>query len=82
VTRHSVGKSKLRCKAHRVIDPKHEMIIATQVTPGAFNEAELLAEMIDRHESNTHSKVKTAVADSLIQEISLLLPKKEITGYD
>jgi len=64
VTRHSVGKSKLRYKTHRVVDPKHEVITATQVTPGAVNEGELLAEMIDRHESNTHSKVKTAVADS------------------
>jgi hypothetical protein len=65
-----------------VVDPKHEMIIATQVTPGAFNEGELLAEMIDHHEHNTRSNVKTAAPDSLIQEISLLLPKKEITGYD
>jgi hypothetical protein len=64
VTRHSVGKSKLRYKTHRVVDPKHEVITATQVTPGAVNEGELLPEMIDRHESNTHNKVKTAVADS------------------
>jgi transposase len=64
VTRHSVGKSKLRYKTHRVVDPKHEVITATKVTPGAANEGELLAEMIDCHECNTHSKVKTAVADS------------------
>jgi transposase len=64
VTRHSVGKSKLRYKTHRVVDPKHEVITATQVTPGAVSEGDLLAEMIDGHESNTHSKVKAAVADS------------------
>jgi transposase len=64
VTRYSVGKSKLRYKTHRVVDSKDEVITATQVTPGAVNEGELLGEMIDRHESNTHSKVKTAVADS------------------
>ncbi len=64
VTRHSVGKSKLRYKTHRVVDPKHEVITATQVTPGAVNEGDLLTEMIDRHEANTHSTVKTAVADS------------------
>jgi len=64
VTRHSVGKSKLRYKTHRVVDPKHEVITATQITPGAVNEGELLGEMIDCHECNTHSKVKTAVADS------------------
>ena len=64
VTRQSVGKSKLRYKTHRVVDPQHEVITATQVTPGAVNEGELLEEMIVQHESNTHSNVKTAVADS------------------
>jgi transposase len=64
VTRQSAGKSRLRYKTHRVVDPKHEVITATRVTPGAVNEGELLAEMIDHHNSNTHSNVKTAVADS------------------
>jgi hypothetical protein len=64
------------------VDPEHERITATQVTPGAVNEGELLAEMIGHHEHNPRSDVKTAVAESPIQEISLLLPKREITGYD
>ena len=49
VTRHSVGKSKLMYKTHRVVDPKHEGITATQVSPGAVSEGDLLAEMIDGH---------------------------------
>ena len=78
VTRHSVGKSELRYKTHRVVDPKHAVITATQVTPGAVNEGELLAEMIERHESNTQSKVKTAVADSRYGSIENFLLCSEI----
>jgi transposase len=78
VTRQSVGKSKLRYKTHRVVDPEHEVITATQVTPGAVNEGELLAEMIDQHKSNTHSNVKTAVADSRYGSIENFLLCSEL----
>jgi transposase len=78
VTRQSVGKSKLRYKTHRVVDAKQEVITATQVTPGAVNEGELLAEMIDGHETNTRTKVKTAVADSRYGSIENFLLCSEI----
>lgn len=64
VTRHSGGKSKLRYKTHRAVDPKGEVITATKVTPGSQDEGELLKEMIDAHEENTQEKVDTVVADS------------------
>jgi transposase len=64
VTRHNGGKSKLRYKTHRSVDPKAEVITATKVTPGSQDEGELLKEMIDAHEDNTQEKVDTVVADS------------------
>lgn len=39
------GRSKLRYKTHRGVDPKCEVITATKVTPGSQDEAKLLKEM-------------------------------------
>jgi IS5 family transposase len=64
VTRHSVGESKLRYKTHRGVDPQHEVITATMVTPGSTDEGAVLGEVIKAHEQNTQRKVETAVADS------------------
>jgi hypothetical protein len=64
VTRQSVGKSKLRYKTHRGVDPKHEVITATMVTPGSTDEGSVLQEIVERHEQNTGNGVETAVADS------------------
>lgn len=64
VTRHRSGRSKLRYKTHRAVDPDCEVITATTVTPGSRDEGNLLAEMIEIHEHNTASTVATAVADS------------------
>lgn len=64
VTRHSSGRSKLRYKTHRAVDPHCEVITATTVTPGSQDEGNLLADMIEIHEHTTGSKVETVVADS------------------
>jgi hypothetical protein len=62
----SVGlsPSKLQYKVHRAVDERAEVITATDVTTGETNEAHLLSTLIDQHEVNTDTTVKTAVADS------------------
>jgi len=64
VVRHGHGKSKLRYKTHRGVDPKHEVITATKITPGCVDDGKVLKEIIETHEQNTQKKVDTAVADS------------------
>ena len=64
VTRHSGGKSKLRYKTHRAVDPKYELITATKVTPGSTDDGDVLEEIIETHEDNTQNGVDTVVADS------------------
>ncbi len=64
VVRKGKGKSKLQYQVHRGVDPKCEVITATEVTPGEINEAHRLESLIDSHEKNTERKVETAVADS------------------
>ena len=64
LTRHSTGKSKLRYKTHRAVDNKAEVITATKITPGSTDEAKLLGDLIDYHETNTGISVETAVGDS------------------
>jgi len=64
VTRHSGGRSKVRYKTHRAVDPHCEVITATTVTAGSQDEGNLLAEMIEIHEHTTGSTVETVVADS------------------
>ncbi len=64
VTRHSIGKPKLRYKTHRGVEGKEEVITATKVTAGSVDDGDMLSEMIDIHEQNTGHKIDTAVADS------------------
>jgi len=64
VTRHGSGRSKLRYKTHRGVDPKHEVITTTKVTTGSRDDGELLEEMIESHENNTQKSVDTVTADS------------------
>jgi transposase len=64
VVRMGPGRSRLRYKVHRVVDEKAEIITATGVTAGEKNEAHLLTELIDQHQSNTGKTVTTAVGDS------------------
>jgi transposase len=63
-TRHSGGKSKLRYKTHRAVDPHNEVITATAITPGSVDDGEMLKEMIETHKENTHKDIDTVVADS------------------
>jgi len=63
-TRHSGGKSKLRYKTHRAVDPKHEVITATKITPGSVDDGNVFKEMIAIHQKNTEKAVDTMVADS------------------
>ena len=64
VTRRGKGKSKLKYQIHRGVDPKREVITATEVTPGEVHEAHRMQSLIETHEKNTESTVETAVADS------------------
>lgn len=64
VTRHSGGKSKLRYKTHRGVDPKHEIITSTKITPGSRDDGDLLETMININEQNTQRPVDTVVADT------------------
>ena len=73
VTRHHGGKSKLRYKTHRAVDPSHEIITATAITPGSTDDAEMLKEMIQTHKHNTQKEVDTVVADSRYGTIDTFL---------
>ena len=64
VTRHGSGKSKLRYKTHRAVDPKKEVITATKITPGSTDDGEALEQMLVEHEQNTQNSPDTLVADS------------------
>ena len=64
VTRRGKGKSKLKYQIHRGVDSKHEVITATELTPGEVHEAHRMQSLIDTHEKNTETVVETAVADS------------------
>jgi transposase len=64
VTRRGKGKSKLKYQIHRGVDPKRELITATEVTTDEVHEAHRLESLIDTHENNTEATVETAVADS------------------
>jgi transposase len=63
VARHG-GKSKLRYKTHRAVDPRHEVITVTRITSGSIDDGQLLGEVIEAHERNTQKTLETAVADS------------------
>lgn len=64
IIRHAGGKAKLRYKTHRAVDGLHEVITAVKATPGAIDDGHEMGSLIDQHEKNTDSKVKTVVADS------------------
>lgn len=64
VSRRGKGASKLEYQIHRGVDPKHEIITATEVTPGEVNEAHRMMPLIDKHQANTGKTINTVVADS------------------
>lgn len=73
VTRHSGGKSKLRYKTHRAVDPKNEVITATKITPGSTDDGDVLEQMLVEHEQNTQNSPDTLVADSRYGKIENFL---------
>jgi transposase len=73
VTRQSSGKSKLRYKTHRAVDEKHEIVTATEVSPGSVDEGNVLEQMIDNHKQNTQKSLDTVVADSKYGKIDNFL---------
>ncbi len=64
VTRRGKGKSKLKYQIHRGVDQKCEVVTAAGVTPGEVHDSHCLESLIDSHEKNTETTVKTVVADS------------------
>jgi transposase len=64
VVRQGRGAPKLTYKVHRAVDARAEIITATDVTPGAINEAHRLSSLIDTHQENTDRSVETVVADT------------------
>lgn len=64
VVRRGHGRSKLQYQIHRGIDEKHEIITATDVTPGEVHESHCMDSLIDKHHENTGKKASTVVADS------------------
>lgn len=64
VTRHGHGRSKLRYKIHRGVDAKHEVITASQATPGSVDDGKPLQEILHSHTNNTGKSLDTVVADS------------------
>jgi len=77
VTRRGSGKSTLKYQVHRGVDPKSEVITATEVTPGQVHESHCLESLIDTHENNTEASVETAVADSKYGTIDNYLACKD-----
>ncbi|MDP2932505.1 MAG: IS1182 family transposase [bacterium] len=59
------GKSTLGYKDHRVVDDRCGIITATVVTPANVNDDCVLTSILDAHESNTASKIRTVVADKI-----------------
>jgi IS5 family transposase len=57
------GKTTLGYKDHRAVDDKHGIVTATVTTPANVNDEKVLSDVIDEHQTNTGTKVKTAVAD-------------------
>jgi transposase len=77
VTRRGKGKSTLKYQIHRGVDPKNEVITATQVTAGEVHEAHRLEALVDTHEKNTASTVEAVVADSKYGSIDNYLACKD-----
>lgn len=71
------GKPHLRYQAHRTVDPKAEVVTATEVTAGDVNEAHRLIPLLDAHHANTGVSAQTAVADSKYGTIDNLLACKD-----
>ena len=58
------GKPDLCYQVHRAVDGAHEVITATETTPGDVSEGHLLGDLLEGHRSTTGQDVATVVADS------------------
>jgi transposase len=58
------GRAKACYAEHRAVDSKAGVITASITTTGSVNEAHLLGNLLDEHQSNAGSKAEVAVADS------------------
>jgi transposase len=58
------GQTKLCYQVHRAVDEAHEVVTATEATPGEVNEAHLLLPLWQSHQSTTGLEAATIVADS------------------
>lgn len=58
------GQPKLSYQVHRAVDEQHEIITATEATPGDVNEAHRLEALLEQHHDNTGKTAQTVVADS------------------
>ena len=59
------GKTTLGYKDHRAVDDKRGIVTATVITPANVNDEKVLTEVIDEHQANTGTKVKTVAADKV-----------------
>lgn len=57
------GKTTLGYKDHRAVDDKHGIVTATVTTPANVNDEKVLADVIDEHNTNVGTQVKTVAAD-------------------
>ena len=57
------GKTTLGYKDHRSVDDKHGIVTVTVTTPANVNDEKVLTEVIEEHQANTSTKVKTIAAD-------------------
>ena len=64
IRQRGVVKSKPRYKTHRAVDGAHEVITATEITPGGVDEAHRLMLLVESHRENTGRSAKVVVADS------------------
>lgn len=59
------GKVTLGYKDHRAVDDKHGIVTATLTTPANVNDEKVLTEVIEEHQSNTSTKIKTVATDKV-----------------
>lgn len=57
------GKTTLGYKDHRSVDDKHGIVTATVTTPANVNDEKVLIQVIEVHNANTDTEVKTVAAD-------------------
>jgi transposase len=64
VSKRGAGPARARYKTHRAVDDAHGVITATHLTPGDRAEAAELRTLVEQHEANTQTRVRTVVADT------------------